>query len=138
MMYPTPETSLGEPNLTEFPSSAQNQSVSSLLVLPQVSMQPMHHQAAEAGTVVSDASMLLNSKDAQADPLNVPIHGDLKSGLDISAGDTQVNVNQFDWSWLCMPRCPWSKDSRLPAFYGIHDKIPLPVALVMGSSTPCL
>ncbi len=90
-------------------------------------MQPI---PSEAGTKVSDASVLLNSKDADGDQVNIPIHE--KSELENPAGDTQVDVNQFDWSWLCMPRCPWSKDSRLPAFYGIHDKIPIPVALVMG------
>ncbi len=78
--------------------------------------------------MVSDVPVL-NSKDPEADQINIPINGDPKSELENPAVD---GIDKFDWGWLCMPRCPWSKDTRLPAFYGIHDKIPVPVAMVMG------
>jgi hypothetical protein len=106
-----------------------NSNLSSQIVLPQISMQPMQTSAEySAGETIPDAPVIADSKETQIDILN----GDPKSEVEKSAGDLEVDYSNFDWKWLCMPRLPWSKDTRLPAFYGIHDKIPIAVALVMG------
>ena len=41
-------------------------------------------------------------------------------------------VTNFDWTWLCMPRLPCFKEPEVPPFYGVHAKLPLPVAIIMG------
>jgi hypothetical protein len=96
----------------------------SQVVLPQISMQPMGIPEDET---VPDAPVFADSKE-----INILVDGDPKFEVEKPAGDPEVDYSKFDWGWLCMPRLPWSKDTRLPAFYGIHDKIPIAVALVMG------
>ena len=105
-------------------------------VLPQISMQPMHNLGETTPDVPVfpdspplQANMQQTSKNAQ---INILVNEDPKDELEKQAGDPEADHNNFDWGWLCMPRLPWSKDTRLPAFYGIHDKIPIAVALVMG------
>jgi hypothetical protein len=129
-LYPMPQPVSGD--VTSTPPAAFNHAqgnglnLSSQIVLPQISMQPMQNPA---GETIPDAPVFPESKDAQ---INILVDGDPKLEVEKHAGDPEVDVSKFDWAWLCMPRLPWSKDTRLPAFYGIHDKIPIAVALVMG------
>ncbi|OZJ05414.1 hypothetical protein BZG36_02003 [Bifiguratus adelaidae] len=45
-------------------------------------------------------------------------------------------IGDYDFTWLCIPRIPcWRgerKKRRLPPFFGLHESLPLAVALIMG------
>eukprot|EP00250_Pteridium_aquilinum_P005918 c15934_g1_i1 orf=83-2062(+) len=38
----------------------------------------------------------------------------------------------YDWGFLCLPRSPFQRSSKLPPFYSKDEKIPLFLAFVMG------
>jgi hypothetical protein len=130
-LYPAPQPAQSNAASTpsaEFHHHAEpSLNISSQIVLPQITMQPMQPQAVGA---TPDAPVFADpTKDAQ---LNILVADDPKSELEKSVENAQPDFSNFDWGWLCMPRLPWKTDTRIPAFYGIHDKIPISVALVMG------
>ena len=129
-LYPVPQPAIGDSTSAHsagFPHADPScLNVSSQIVLPQISMQPLPHAT---GETIHDGTPSADSKDAQ---IKILVDGDPKSELDTPVGNAETDNKEFDWAWLCMPRLPWSKDTRVPAFYGIHDKIPIAVALVMG------
>ena len=126
--YPQPAASnLPPPTETAHDDAqAKCQYVDSHLVLPQISMQPVL-----LATETTPDAIVDPKKDVEVKILVAGEPGP-KSEMESITEDAEADVTKFDWAWLCTPRMPWSKDKRLPAFYGIHDKIPFPVAMVMG------
>lgn len=100
-------------------NNGQFPSLSSQLIMPQVGMAPANGDVqlpvAPVPPKVSEDGSFTEKK--------------IRSPLDITIDD---DVQNFDWKWLCMPRLPWAKELTPPPFYGIHAKLPIPVALVMG------
>ena len=94
-------------------------SLSSQLIMPQVGMAPgsgdVQVPVAPAPPKLSEAGSFTEKK--------------VRSPLDVTVDE---DVQNFDWTWLCMPRLPWKKEPKPPPFYGIHAKLPIPVAMVMG------
>jgi uric acid-xanthine permease len=44
-------------------------------------------------------------------------------------------VGDYDYSWLCLPTLPFGNNRRSrrpPPFYGLHDELPLVVAMATG------
>jgi hypothetical protein len=134
-LYPYPQHANGEQKPTSEPAYQHAepgcQLVQSQLVLPQISMQPLQHGINDRTTdALADCK-----KDNE---VNILVAADPnlehapKSEPEAISAAGETDATKFDWAWLCTPRMPWSKDKRLPAFYGINDKIPFPVAMVMG------
>ena len=85
---------------------------------------PASHIVVPAGTTNAVQVVEIAKQD--------PIPGPAEGAYGSPESQMDEPLEEFNWSWLCMPRLPWLAAPKPPPFYGIHAKLPIPIALVMG------